>query len=49
MDFCLGTHFCLGAPHVDRDAENYRFWRDEETQDQPEWKRFGIRVSTGSD
>lgn len=36
---------------IDRGAENYRFWRDEETQDQREWKRFGkrIRELTGGD
>jgi len=42
----------LGAELViDRSAEGYRFWRDEETQDQREWKRFGnrIRELTGGD
>jgi crotonyl-CoA reductase len=42
----------LGAELViDRSAEDYRFWRDEDTQDQREWKRFGnrIRELTGGD
>jgi crotonyl-CoA reductase len=36
---------------VDRNAEGYRFWSDETTQDQSEWKRFGqrIRELTGGD
>jgi crotonyl-CoA reductase len=29
---------------IDRAAEGYRFWRDEETQDPKEWKRFGARI-----
>jgi crotonyl-CoA reductase len=29
---------------IDRSAENYRFWRDEETQDPREWKRLGSRI-----
>ncbi|MGW2686720.1 crotonyl-CoA carboxylase/reductase [Streptomyces sp. NPDC001414] len=36
---------------IDRSAEEYRFWRDDGTQDQREWKRFGthIRELTGGD
>jgi crotonyl-CoA reductase len=36
---------------IDRAAENYRFWSDENTQDPREWKRFGaqIRSLTGGD
>ena len=29
---------------IDRRAEGYRFWRDENTQDESEWRRFGKRV-----
>ncbi|MFG2358740.1 crotonyl-CoA carboxylase/reductase [Streptomyces sp. NPDC048521] len=29
---------------IDRDAEGYRFWKDENTQDPKEWKRFGKRI-----
>ncbi len=29
---------------IDRNAEGYRFWRDEATQDPKEWKRFGARI-----
>jgi crotonyl-CoA reductase len=29
---------------IDRSAEGYRFWRDENTQDPAEWKRFGARI-----
>ncbi|MFB6889838.1 crotonyl-CoA carboxylase/reductase [Kitasatospora sp. NPDC056327] len=29
---------------IDRSAEDYRFWKDEHTQDQREWKRFGGRI-----
>ncbi len=34
---------------IDRNAEGYRFWRDDNTQDQKEWRRFGadIRELTG--
>jgi crotonyl-CoA reductase len=34
---------------IDRSAEGYRFWRDPNTQDPKEWKRFGgkIRELTG--
>ena len=42
----------LGAEHViDRSAENYRFWKDENTQDPKEWQRFGkkIRELTGGE
>ena len=36
---------------IDRRAENYRFWSDEHTQDESEWRRFGkkIRELTGED
>ncbi len=36
---------------IDRSAEGYRFWKDEQTQDPQEWKRFGakIRELTGGD
>jgi crotonyl-CoA reductase len=36
---------------IDRNAEGYRFWKDEHTQDQKEWRRFGakIRELTGGD
>jgi crotonyl-CoA reductase len=36
---------------IDRAAEGYRFWADEHTQDQREWKRFGARIRelTGGD
>jgi len=26
---------------IDRRAENYKFWKDEHTQDESEWRRFG--------
>ncbi|MFI9271778.1 crotonyl-CoA carboxylase/reductase [Kitasatospora sp. NPDC052896] len=29
---------------IDRSAEGYRFWKDENTQDPREWKRFGGRI-----
>ncbi|MFC9288842.1 zinc-binding dehydrogenase, partial [Streptomyces sp. NPDC057052] len=29
---------------IDRNAEDYRFWKDEHTQDPKEWKRFGKRI-----
>ena len=29
---------------IDRKAENYRFWKDEHTQDESEWRRFGKQV-----
>src|SRR5205085_10739348 len=29
---------------IDRKAENYRFWKDEHTQDEKEWRRFGAKV-----
>jgi crotonyl-CoA reductase len=34
---------------IDRSAEGFRFWSDEHTQDQGEWKRFGavVRELTG--
>ena len=36
---------------IDRKAENYRFWSDEHTQDEGEWRRFGkkIRSLAGDD
>ncbi len=36
---------------IDRAAEGFRFWLDEQTQDPAEWKRFGeaIRELTGGD
>jgi crotonyl-CoA reductase len=29
---------------IDRSAEGYKFWKDEETQDPKEWQRFGKRI-----
>ncbi|MFP5334608.1 MAG: crotonyl-CoA carboxylase/reductase, partial [Actinomycetes bacterium] len=29
---------------IDRKAEDFRFWKDETTQDTTEWKRFGARI-----
>ncbi len=29
---------------IDRSAEGYKFWKDEDTQDPREWKRFGKRI-----
>src|SRR4029079_1298157 len=36
---------------IDRSAEDYRFWKDEHTQDPKEWQRLGkkIRSLTGGD
>jgi crotonyl-CoA reductase len=36
---------------IDRAAEGYRFWSDENNQDPAEWKRFGARIRelTGGD
>ncbi|MDH6113683.1 crotonyl-CoA reductase [Kitasatospora sp. MAP12-15] len=35
----------MGAPLViDRAAEDYRFWRDAETQDPREWRRLGAKI-----
>ena len=36
---------------IDRSAEGYRFWSDQQTQDEAEWRRFGkrIRSLTGED
>ncbi|WP_020496301.1 crotonyl-CoA carboxylase/reductase [Sciscionella marina] len=36
---------------IDRNAEGYQFWKDEENQDPKEWKRFGkkIRELTGGE
>ena len=31
---------------IDRKAENYRFWKDEHTQDEGEWRRFGKQIRT---
>ena len=39
------------AAVIDRKAEDYRFWSDEHTQDEREWRRFGkdIRTLVGRD
>jgi crotonyl-CoA reductase len=29
---------------IDRHAEGYKFWKDENTQDPKEWQRFGARI-----
>ena len=29
---------------IDRKAEGYRFWKDEYTQDESEWRRFGKKI-----
>ncbi len=29
---------------INRSAEDYRFWKDEHTQDQKEWRRFGAKI-----
>ena len=29
---------------IDRRAANYRFWSDEHTQDESEWRRFGKEI-----
>lgn len=29
---------------IDRTAEGFKFWSDEQTQDQDEWRRFGERI-----
>ena len=29
---------------IDRKAEDYRFWKDDNTQDPKEWQRFGKRI-----
>ncbi len=36
---------------IDRNAEGYKFWKDEHTQDPKEWQRFGkqIRSMTGGE
>ena len=35
----------MGCEHViDRSAEGYRFWSDEHTQDEGEWRRLGKKV-----
>ncbi|MBM3670625.1 MAG: crotonyl-CoA carboxylase/reductase [Actinobacteria bacterium] len=42
----------LGCEHViDRKAEDYKFWKDEHTQDPGEWRRLGkkIRELSGDD
>ena len=31
---------------IDRKAEGYRFWSDEHTQDEAEWRRFGKQIRT---
>ncbi|MGI9136819.1 MAG: crotonyl-CoA carboxylase/reductase [Candidatus Nanopelagicales bacterium] len=47
-DLCraMGAEFI-----IDRNAEDYRFWKDEYTQDPKEWQRLGkqIRALTGGD
>jgi crotonyl-CoA reductase len=39
------------AAVIDRKAANYRFWKDEHTQDESEWRRLGkdIRALVGDD
>jgi crotonyl-CoA reductase len=42
----------MGCEHViDRRAKGYRFWQDEHTQDESEWRRLGkdIRALVGDD
>jgi crotonyl-CoA reductase len=42
----------LGCEHVlDRTERDYRFWADEHTQDEKEWRRFGqdVRAMVGED
>jgi len=42
----------LGCAHVlNREEKNYRFWKDEHTQDESEWRRLGkdIRSLVGDD
>jgi crotonyl-CoA reductase len=42
----------MGVEHViDRKVADYRFWSDEHTQDEREWRRFGgdIRALVGED
>ena len=35
----------MGAERIiNRSEENYRFWKDEDTQDPAEWRRFGKRI-----
>jgi crotonyl-CoA reductase len=35
----------MGAEFIiDRAAEGFKFWKDEHTQDQSEWRRFGERI-----
>ena len=29
---------------IDRKAEGFKFWKDENTQDEKEWRRFGARI-----
>jgi crotonyl-CoA reductase len=29
---------------IDRNAEGFKFWKDEKTQDPKEWRRFGARI-----
>ena len=31
---------------IDRSAEDYKFWKDEQTQDPKEWQRFGRRSAS---
>ncbi|MER5465653.1 crotonyl-CoA carboxylase/reductase [Streptomyces sp. NPDC002668] len=37
-------HSMGAAAVIDRNAEGFRFWKDERSQDPKEWKRFGQRV-----
>jgi crotonyl-CoA reductase len=42
----------MGCQHViDRKAEGYKFWKDEHTQDEAEWRRLGkaVRSLVGDD
>src|SRR6201994_3378600 len=40
-----GIFRSMGAESIiDRNAEGYKFWKDENTQDPKEWKRFGKRI-----
>ncbi|WP_228942620.1 crotonyl-CoA carboxylase/reductase [Nocardioides sp. Leaf374] len=35
----------MGAEHIiNRSEENWKFWKDEHTQDQKEWRRLGARI-----
>ncbi len=48
----VGLLHDMGVEHViDRKAEGYKFWKDEHTQDEGEWRRLGkqIRGMAGED